>query len=105
MLKITPMARKPRVKLPRFSVVSNTVFSTSMKCGTPSWVVSLIQSPSFSWASQMATCVNGLLTQHAAIEMGIFTRARMLARAANTIWKGIGSIAQKSPMDRAPATV
>ncbi len=49
--------------------------------------------------------VNGLVTQHDAIAIGTLARALMAPNAAISICMGIGSMAQKSPIDNPLATV
>ena len=89
----------PTTKLAMLRVTPKTVFSTSSMCNNAWLLLDLIQSPRRSCANHMGACVKGLLTQHAAIAMGILTRALTPARAARSIWKGIGNIAQNRPTE------
>ena len=89
MLNTIPSVMNPTTKLAMLRVTPKTVFSTSSMCNNAWLLLDLIQSPRRSCANHMGACVKGLLTQHAAIAMGILTRALTPARAARSIWKGI----------------
>ena len=91
----------PTAKFARFTTVSKNgmVRSMSIKSSHPRSRMPRILAPTRSWKSMRGIWEMGLLTQQAAMAKGMFPRPMKQQTAARSIWKGMGSMAQKRPMD------
>jgi len=92
----------PTAKLARLTCFSSrgSVPWMSMDESQPKSMKLRIFEPMASWVSMRGTWVMGLLTQHAASDMGMLPLRKKQTMEASIICMGMGSMEQKRPMER-----